>query len=322
MSNFLCPGGVALAPLAGIADGVFRRLVKRYHADMLTTEMVSATGITRNDKKTWKLAAFDEDERPLTIQLFGHRADEMAVAAELVDERLQPDGIDFNCGCPANNVVRHGNGSRLMEDPVLLEKLVHAMRLRLSMPLSVKIRSGWKTVNAVEVAKRCEAAGADWLAVHPRLAQQMYTGRADWSIIAAVKRAVKIPVIGNGDIHCGADARRMMAETGCDAVMVGRRAMGRPWVLKEIAAHLRGETWAPSPDEALRVFIEHVRLNVAVKGKRMGTVEMRKLTAGYSRGLRGAVELRRQLNEIEDPEAFIAAIERFRAAQATGEPLP
>ncbi|HNW93859.1 MAG TPA: tRNA dihydrouridine synthase DusB [bacterium] len=313
MSRFPCPGGVALAPLAGIADGVFRRLVKRYHADLMTTEMISATGIVRGDKKTWRMASFPDDERPVTVQLFGHRADELQAAAGLVQERLCPDGIDFNCGCPAHNVVRSGNGSRLMEHPEELEQLVRALRAGTTLPLSVKIRSGWKKLNAVEVAQRCELAGADWLAVHPRTAQQMYTGAADWSVIAAVKRAVRIPVIGNGDIRTGADARRMFDETGCDAVMVGRATLGHPWLLKEIAAVLRGTMWVPAPDEGLQVFIEHTRLNVAAKGGHKGTVEMRKLTAGYTRGLPGAVELRRELNAIDDPDAFVAAIARYRA---------
>ncbi len=305
-------GGLALAPLAGITDSVFRQLVKRRHANLLTTEMVCATGIVREHAKTWALAAFAPEEQPLIVQLFGHRADELARAAAAVEERLQPYGIELNCGCPARKVNRSGNGAKLMADPPLLEALVRAMRAAVRCPLSVKFRTGWKENNAVEVARRCEQAGADFLCVHPRTAAQMYTGRADWSVIAAVKQAVRVPVIGNGDVRTGDDARRLVAETGCDAVMVGRAALGQPWVLQRMAAELRGEAWRLTSGAMLEAFVEHTRLNAAVKGAYRGTVEMRKLTAGYTRGLPGAVELRRHLNTVADPEAFVAAIDRFR----------
>lgn len=321
MTRFSWEGGVVLAPLAGITDGVFRRLVKRWHADLMVTEMVSAAGAVRNHARTLLLASFSPAERPLAIQLFGNNAEELAEAAARIEAEFHPDAIDLNCGCSMHKIAKSGSGARLLEDPRRLETIVRAMRARIRVPLSVKLRLGWRENVVAEAAERCVAAGADFLTLHPRLATQGFSGSADWEWIRRVRELVPVPVIGSGDVRSGADAKRMFDETGCAAVMIGRWAMGQPWALREAKAAIAGEPWSLPPGEGLRVLLEHHRLQVATRGDYKGTVEMRKFVPGYTRGRRGAAKLRTQLNAIETPDEFVAAVTAFSRrhdAEATG----
>lgn len=304
-------GKVALAPMAGVADRAFRELCVNYGACYSVTEMVSAKGLTLNDKKSKELLAITEPERPCGAQIFGNDPKTMAKAAVKTLE-FNPEFIDINMGCPAPKVAASGGGALLMKNPLLAEQIVKEVVNAVNIPVTVKMRSGWddNSINAVEIAKRCENAGAKAITVHGRTKIQMYSPPVNVDIIREVKQAVKVPVIGNGDITDGKSAAKMLEETGCDLVMVGRAALGRPWVFKQINAYLEHERILPEPPviERMLIMLKHIEKLCLYKGERVGIREARKHAAWYTKGLRGAAEYRAKMSSIEsfDDLKFIA----------------
>ncbi len=292
----------SLAPLAGVADRAFRELCRGYGAAYTVCEMASAKGISLGDKKSSELLSITPTERPAGSQIFGNSPETMAIATKKALE-YNPDFIDINMGCPAPKVASSGGGALLMKDPVLAANIVKAVAEVSTVPVTVKMRSGWddNNINAVELAKRCEDAGAVAITVHGRTKVQMYAPPVNTDIIRQVKQAVSIPVIGNGDVIDGISAARLMEETGCDMVMVGRGALGRPWVFSQINAYLNHEVILPDPPvvERMRVMLKHIEALCQYKGERVGIREARKHAAWYTKGLRGAAEYRAKMSSIE-----------------------
>ena len=297
-----CEGRVALAPMAGISDRAFRELCVGYGACYSVTEMVSAKGLSLNDKKSKELLLITDSERPCGAQIFGNDPKTMAIAAEKALE-FAPQFIDINMGCPAPKVAASGGGALLMKNPVLAEEIVKQIVAATSLPVTVKMRAGWddNTINAVELAQRCENAGAAAITVHGRTKVQMYSPPVNTDIIKEVKKAVKVPVIGNGDVTDGKSAAKMLEETNCDLVMVGRGALGRPWVFKQINAYLEHERILPEPPviERMLIMLKHIEKLCEYKGERVGIREARKHAAWYTKGLRGAAEYRAKMSSIE-----------------------
>lgn len=297
-----CEGRVALAPMAGIADRAFRELCVGYGACYSVTEMVSAKGLSLNDKKSKELLLITDSERPCGAQIFGNDPKTMAIAAEKALE-FAPQFIDINMGCPAPKVAASGGGALLMKNPILAEEIVKAVVAATSLPVTVKMRAGWddNTINAVELALRCENAGAAAITVHGRTKVQMYSPPINTDIIKEVKKAVKVPVIGNGDVTDGKSAAKMLEETNCDLVMVGRGALGRPWVFQQINAYLEHERILPEPPvtERMLIMLRHIEKLCEYKGERVGIREARKHAAWYTKGLRGAAEYRAKMSSIE-----------------------
>ena len=303
IGNFQLKDRFILAPLAGITDGAFRRICFEMGAAMACSEMVSAKGLFYGDKKTGKLLEILPGEGPVGYQIFGHEPDILAFAARELD-KADNAFLDINMGCPVPKIVKNFEGSYLMKDPDLCFDLVRACVNNTSKPVTVKIRTGWDSdyLNCVEVAHACEAAGASAIAVHGRTREQFYSGKADWSMIAKVKRAVSIPVIGNGDVFSRKDGERMMEETGCDLVMVGRGALGNPWIFDS------GCDGRPSDDELKRVMLKHLTDTAELKGDHIAVLEMRKHVGWYLKGRPGAASFRNEVNRIDDISVLKEAI--------------
>lgn len=290
-----------LAPMAGVADRAFRELCRGYGAAYTVCEMASAKGISLGDKKSRELLSIEKDERPAGAQLFGNSPETMAKAAEAA-LLFSPDFIDINMGCPAPKVSNSNGGAWLMKNPQLAGEIVKAVVSVSTVPVTVKMRSGWDSehINAVELAKICEQAGAAAITVHGRTKMQMYAPPVNCNIIKEVKNAVKIPVIGNGDVVDGVSAARLLEETGCDMVAVGRGALGRPWVFSQINAYLNHEVILPEPPvtQRMTVMLKHIEKLCEYKGENVGIKEARKHAAWYTKGLRGGAAYRGKMSTV------------------------
>lgn len=316
-----------LAPMAGFTDSTFRLLCRRWGADAAVTEMISAKAMTFDDSKTKMLSALPAGDAPCAVQIFGHEPDCMAAAAKMLAEggfegclyEERPAAIDINMGCPVKKIVSSGDGSALMKSPRLCAELVGAVVRAVEhtgIPVSVKIRAGWNgdSKNAVEVAKACAFAGASAVCVHGRTREQMYAPGIDIDIIKAVRDALdsSVKVIGNGDIATSADALRMLEYTGCDGLMIGRAALGAPWLFGEIRAAMSGTCWSePSVEEKIMAARDFVREIVDAKGEALGVREARGRAAHFIKGMRGSAEIRNKLNSANTLEQFDSALEEL-----------
>lgn len=302
IGNVLLENSYVLGPMAGVTDLPFRLLCKEQGAGLLCMEMVSAKGIFYNNKNTESLLQIHPEEVPVSLQFFGSDPKIVSEMAKRVEER--PFSIlDINMGCPVPKVVRNGEGSALMKNPKLVYELVSATVKAIKKPVTVKIRKGFddEHINAVEIAKIIEEAGAAAVAVHGRTREQYYSGKADWEIIRQVKEAVSIPVIGNGDVASGEKAIAMREQTGCDGVMIARGAQGNPWIFSDLLEYERTGRLPDRPDveEIKQTMLRHARLQIEYKGDFTGIREMRKHVAWYTKGLKGSAKLREEINRVE-----------------------
>lgn len=302
IGNVKITGNLILGPMAGVTDLPFRILCKELGADLIYTEMVSAKGIQYNNKNTENLLTVCEEERPVSLQLFGGDPYIMSETAKRIEHR-NFDILDINMGCPVPKVVNNNEGSALMKEPELAGKIVRSITSAIQKPLTVKIRKGFteSAANAVEIAKIAEANGAAAIAVHGRTREQYYSGKADWNIIREVKKAVSVPVIGNGDVFTPEDARRLLEETGCDGIMLARGARGNPWLFVQIKEYLKNgvKLEKPAVQEVVCMMLRHALLSIEYKGEYIGIREMRKHVAWYTTGYPHAARLRQHVNEIE-----------------------
>ncbi len=295
----------ALAPMAGVADKTFRELCKDFGAAYTVSEMVSAKGVSMGDKKSSELMFISEKEHPSAIQIFGNEPETMAVAAKSA-ELMKADIIDINMGCPAPKIIKGGAGSKLMQTPELAGKIIKAVCESTKLPVTVKIRTGWdsNSINCIDMAKIAEKNGAAAVTVHGRTKEQMYAPPVNTELIRKVKESVSIPVIGNGDITDIFSAAQMYETTGCDLIMVGRGALGKPWLFQQISAYMKNEVILPEPPVSQRMLImlKHIENICNERGVNIGIREARKHALWYTKGLRGATEYRRQMSNLESIE--------------------
>ena len=308
---------VVLAPMAGICDNAYRTIVKEMGAGLICAEMVSDKAIYYNSKKTIDMLYMTEEERPISQQIFGSDVKSFVMAAKYIEENMKPDIIDINMGCPVPKVaLRAQAGSALLKDPNKVEKIVKSVVDAVSIPVTVKIRSGWdsNSINAVEIAKVVEEAGASAITVHARTRAQGYSGKADWDIIKQVKESVKIPVIGNGDIKSIYDAEKMINDTNCDAVMIGRGCLGNPWLIKQTIAYLENGVIIddPTPLERLEMILLHIDKLLKFKPEKQALLEIRTHIGYYLKGVPNASELKNNIFKTKSIYELKNLIEEFK----------
>ncbi len=305
IGEVLLSNNIFLAPMAGISDIPFRLLVKDMGVGLVYSEMISVEGLIRSGNKTMRYTMVEPEERPVALQLFGYKLDSIERAVQMINDKA--DIIDFNCGCSVNKVLKSNSGAFLLKDLLHLEKIMRVMKKASKVPITIKIRSGWDSgnMNAVEVAKAAENCGVAALALHPRFKTQLFSGSADWTVIEKVKKSVKIPVIGSGDVQNGSDAERMFKETGCDALMIGRASMGNPWVFGEIIDYLQGKGETKKSFSARAPLIRrHADLISKYKGEKRGLREFRKQLHYYLKGCHGLKNIRDKINSMETLAQF------------------
>ncbi len=316
IGNIILKNGLALAPMAGVTDSVFRRICKSFGAEYMVSEMISAKAIVYRDSRTPELAKMCSEVRPLALQIFGSDSSVMAEAASWLYNNFHPDVIDINMGCPVRKIVGNGDGSALMKSPEKAKKIVSSVvgAVGAEIPVTVKIRTGFDgdTLNAVSFAVMLEQAGVSAICIHGRTREQMYAPPIDLNTIADVKKAVSVPVIGNGGIYSGADARRMFEYTGCDAVMIGQGACGNPWIFEEITSYIEGRSYiAPQVHDRINLAKTHTEMLIADKGLHIGICESRKHISWYIKGIPGSARIRDLINRSESKENVFSLLDEL-----------
>ena len=316
IGNVKIKNQIVLAPMAGISNSAYRRICKEMGCGLIYAEMVSDKAITFHNQKTLDMLYMTDEERPIAQQIFGTDVDSFVYAAKYIEKEMKPDIIDINMGCPVPKVaVRAQAGSALLKNPEKIYEIVSAVVKAVSVPVTVKIRSGWdqSSINAVEVAKVIEKAGASAICVHPRTRSQGYSGKADWSIIKAVKEAVNIPVIGNGDVKTPEDAKRMLDETNCDAVMIGRGVLGNPWLIRDSIAYLEGnDISSVTVNDRVDMCLKHLDYLNHLKSEKIACLEIRNHISWYFKGIKGANELKNKVYQTSSIHDIISLLNEFK----------
>ena len=316
IGNITIKNQIVFAPMAGVSNKSYRTIIKEMGAGLIYTEMISTMGIKYNSKKTLELLKINEEERPITIQIFGNDIETFVESAKYIEENIKPDIIDINMGCPVPKIaLKNQAGSALLKNPQKIYEIVSSVVKNTITPITVKIRSGWDNehINAIEVAKMCEKAGAKAICIHARTRSQGYTGKADWNIIKQVKENVNIPVIGNGDIKTIYDAKRMLEETKCDAIMIGRATLGNPWIIKECVEYIEHNKIIEKPnnEEKLKMIIKHYNLLKQNTNEKQALLEIRSHALWYIKGMNKSKEIKQKIMETKSETEFITIIKEY-----------